>query len=131
MHDDVAVPMFLLHPPTQYCILTSVSSPNGNCKCSWLIAAVLRAGRGDPQPEVDDDGSQQQQGQDGRPNTIVEPGLAPDADRFRSPVVRPQRIQEREDGDASEQEGGYLGGFVAEVEHAHGEGADDDGEVEP
>lgn len=46
-------------------------------------------------------------------------------------MVGPQRVEQGEDGHACEEEGGDLGGAVAEVEHAHGQGADDDGEVQP
>lgn len=85
----------------------------------------------DPQHEVHNHGGQQQHRQRRGAESIVEPSLPSDSDRLGSPVVRPKRIQKRADSNAREAEGGDLGGTVTEVEHAHGEGAHDNGEVEP
>lgn len=85
----------------------------------------------DPQHKVDDHRGQQQHRQRRGPEPVVEARLAPDSDRSRTPVVRPQRVQERAHSNAREAEGGDLGGAVAKVEHAHGEGTDDNGEVQP
>lgn len=46
-------------------------------------------------------------------------------------MIRHERIHHRQHGDACEEEGGDEGDAVAEIEHADGEGAKDDGEVEP
>ena len=85
----------------------------------------------DPQDEVDHHGDQQQDGQRRGPEPVVEAGLATHPDRLRSPMIGPKCIYERGDRDAGEAEGGDLGGLVAKVEHADGEGADNDGEVQP
>lgn len=86
---------------------------------------------GDPQHEVDDDGQQQNDGQDRGAEAVVEPGLPPHPYRPRPPVVREQGVHHGEHGDAGEEEGRDEGDAVAKVEHADGEGAEDDGEVEP
>lgn len=85
----------------------------------------------DPQHEVDDDGQQEDDGEHGGPETVIKPCLPPHSYRLRSPVVRHQRIDHGQHGHAGEEEGRDEGGPVAEVEHADGEGAEDDGEVEP
>lgn len=85
----------------------------------------------DPQHEVDHDRDQQQNGQCRGPEPVVEAGLPTHPDRLRSPVIGSKCVYQRGDRDASEAEGGDLGGLVAEVEHADGEGADNDGEVKP
>lgn len=46
-------------------------------------------------------------------------------------MEREQRVQHGEHGDCSEDGGGDLANAVAEVEEAHGEATEDDGEVEP
>lgn len=95
------------------------------------MASLLGLGVGNAQAKVDHHRDQQQQRQHRRPDAVVEPGLAALANRFRAPVVCPQRVEQGEHGHGGEEEGGDLGGLVAEVEHAHGQGADDDGEVQP
>lgn len=85
----------------------------------------------DPQHKVYHDCSQQQHGQRGWAKPIVKASLSPDPDRTRTPMIRSECIYERANGDAGETEGGDLGGTVSKVKHAHGEGANDDGEVEP
>lgn len=84
-----------------------------------------------PQNKVDDNGQQEHNSQYCRAEPVVEAGLAAQPDRLGSPVVRHQRVEQGEDGDAGEEEGRDEGGSVTEVEHTQGESSEDDGEVEP
>lgn len=96
-----------------------------------LLVTTVLAGLHDPQHKVHNHRGQQQYRQCRRPEPVVEASLSPYSDRFRTPVICPQRIQKCAHSNAREAEGGDLGGAVAKVEHAHGEGTDDDGEVQP
>lgn len=46
-------------------------------------------------------------------------------------MVGCQGVYHRQHGDSGEEEGRDEGGPVAKIEHANGQGAEDDGEVEP
>lgn len=46
-------------------------------------------------------------------------------------MVRHQRIQHGQHGHAGEEEGRNEGHAITKVEHSNGQGAQDDGEVEP
>lgn len=121
---QVSAPFFFLIPcPTTHPI-RPISRP------LHLVILLFRRVR-DPEDEVDDHGQEQDDGQEGRPEAVVEAGLAADAYRLRAPVVREQGVQHGGHGDDGEQEGRDEGRPVAEVQHAHGEGAEDYGEVQP
>ncbi|RFU29679.1 hypothetical protein B7463_g6672, partial [Scytalidium lignicola] len=76
-------------------------------------------------------GQQQDDSQKCRPKPVIKPSLSPQSDGFRSPMVREERIDHGDHGNEGEEEGGDEGWTVTEVQHANGEGAEDDGEVEP
>ncbi len=84
-----------------------------------------------PQNKIDDDGEQQYDGQEGWAEAVVKAGLASDPNRLGAPVVCRQGVYHGHHGDAREEESRDEGGPVAKVEHADGEGAEDDGEVHP
>ena len=85
----------------------------------------------DPQHKVHHHRQQQHDGQERRAEPVVEAGLAPDPYALGPPVVRHEGVYHGRHGDAREEEGGDEGGPVAKVQHADGERAEDDGEVEP
>jgi hypothetical protein len=85
----------------------------------------------DPQNEVDHHSDQQQDGQSRRSEPVVKAGLAAHPDRLRSPMIGPKCIYEGGNRDAGEAKRRDLGSLVAKVEHADGEGTDNDGEVQP
>lgn len=85
----------------------------------------------DAKDKVDNDGQQQDNGQDRGAEAVVKAGLATHAYRLGAPVVGRERVNHGEHGDAGEEKGGDEGDTVAKVEHANGQGANDDGEVEP
>lgn len=85
----------------------------------------------DAEDEVHHHSQEQDDGQEGWAEAVVEAGLAADPDRLRTPVVREQGVQHRGHGHHGEQEGRDEGGPVTEVQHADGQGAEDDREVEP
>lgn len=84
-----------------------------------------------PEDKVDNDGQQQDDGQEGRTKAVVEAGLSTHSDGFRTPVIGDQSIYHRKHRNAREKKGADERGAVTEVEHADGEGTEDDGEVEP
>lgn len=86
---------------------------------------------GDSEDKVDNDGQEQDNGQNSRTETVVEAGLSPHSYRLSSPVVCHQGVQHGQHGDAGEEERRNEGDAVTEVEHTNGQGAKDDGEVEP
>lgn len=98
---------------------------------SYILVLSLLGGVRYAEDKVDNDGQQQDDGQKGGTEAVVKAGLAANADGFRAPVVRGQGVDHGEHGDAGEEEGADKGRAVAKVEHADGEGAKDDGEVEP
>ena len=93
---------------------------------------MVLAGRvRDPEDKVDDDGEEQDDGEEGGTEAVIEAGLTAHPYRLGPPVVRYEGVDHGGHGDAGEEEGRDEGGPVAKVEHADGEGAEDDGEVEP
>ena len=85
----------------------------------------------DSQHEVHNHCEKQDDCQEGRSETVVEPSLAPHADGPCSPMICYQRVYHCQHSDTGEEEGGDEGHAVAKVEHAYGEGAEDNGEIEP
>lgn len=96
-----------------------------------MAALLLLGGVHDAQYKVDDDGEEQDNGQHRGAEAVVEAGLAADAYRLGAPVVGDEGVDHGEHGDAGEEKGRDEGDAVAKVEHANGQGANDDGEVEP
>jgi hypothetical protein len=86
---------------------------------------------GDSQDEVDDDGQQQNDSQHTRAKLVVEAGLAAHTDAPGSPMVGEQGVDHGGHGHDGEEEGGDEGRTVTKVQHADGQRAEDDGEVEP
>ena len=84
-----------------------------------------------PQHEIDNDGRQQEEGQDGRAKAIIEALLAPHPDAASPPMELVERVEHGAHGDDGEDGGADLADLVAEVEKADGQAAEDDGEVEP
>lgn len=84
-----------------------------------------------PQDKVDNDGQQEDNGQESWTESVVKSGLPPHSYRLGSPVVCDQGVDHGQHGHAGEEKGGDEGHSVAKVEHANGQGAKDDGEVEP
>lgn len=81
--------------------------------------------------KVDNDGQQEDDGEDRRAESVVKASLATHANRLGAPVVGDEGVDHGEHGHAGEEEGGDEGDAVTKVEHANGEGTNDDGEVEP
>src|ERR1041384_2718476 len=74
--------------------------------CMRLLAVVLLLGGVCyPQDEVDDDSQQQNDGQEGRAEAVVKPGLAADADRFGTPVICYEGVNHGQHGNAGKEEG--------------------------
>lgn len=86
---------------------------------------------GDPQHEVHHHGKQQHNSQQRRTESVVKASLSPHPYALRTPVIRHQGIYHGQHGHAGEEKRRDKGRSVAEVEHADGQGAEDDGEVEP
>lgn len=84
-----------------------------------------------PQDKVDNDGQQEDDGQESRTKSVVEPSLPPHSYRLCSPVVRYQSINHGQHGHAREEEGGDERHSVTKVEHADCQSAEDNGKVEP
>lgn len=91
---------------------------------------VLRRVR-DPQDKVDRHGKQQDDSQEGRTEPVIEARLSSHSYRLCPPMVCYESVYHGCHGDAREQERRDEGGPVAEVEHADGQRAQDDGEIEP
>lgn len=85
----------------------------------------------DPQDKVDHDREEQDDGQKGGAEAVVEARLAAHAYRLGAPVVRYEGVDHGGHGDAREEERRDEGGAVAKVEHADRQGAEHDREVEP
>lgn len=122
------MPVQSVHPPQP--IHSGFCSHLASLRLVMAVLLLLRLLH-DSQHEVDHHGKQQNDGQEGRAEAVVEARLASYANRFRSPVVRYQGVDHGEHGNAGKEEGGDEGDAVTEVEHANGKGAKDDGEVEP
>lgn len=86
---------------------------------------------GNAQNEVDNDGSQEGNGQNGGTKAVVKTTLASHADALCSPVVGGEGVEHSSHGDKSEETSRDLTDPVAEVEETDGETAEDDGEVQP
>ena len=84
-----------------------------------------------PQNKVDNDRSQQGDGQHGWSISIVEPALSSDPDALCSPVKRRQSVYHRCHGNECEEAGGNAAHGITEIEEANGETAKYDGKVEP
>lgn len=84
-----------------------------------------------PQNEVDNNGQQEDDGQKGRAKSVVEARLPSHSYRLCSPVICDQGVNHRQHGHAGEEKGRDERHSVAKVKHADGQGAEDDGEVEP
>lgn len=84
-----------------------------------------------PQDKVDNDGQQKNNRQESWAKPVIESSLPPHSYRLGSPVVCDEGVDHCQHGHAGEEKGGDEGHSVAEVEHANGQGAEDDGEVEP
>lgn len=93
----------------------------------FLLLGVVQ----DAQNKVDHDSQQENNGQDGRAETIVETSLSPHSYGLCSPVICDQRVDHGQHGDSSEQERRDEGDTVTKVEHANGQGANNDSKVEP
>lgn len=91
------------------------------------------AGRGvdDAQDKVDNSGQHEDNGQERGTEAVVETGLAAPPYRLGTPVVGEECIQHGHESDAREQESRDERRAVTKVEHADGEGAEDDGKVHP
>jgi len=96
-----------------------------------VLPLFLLRGVCDAEDEVDDDGQQQDNGEEGRAEEVVEAGLAAQADGAGAPMVCEQGVDHGGHGNDGEEEGGDEGRAVAKVQHADGERAQDDGEVQP
>ena len=96
-----------------------------------VLPAALGAGVGDAEDEVDDDGEEEDDGEDGGAEAVVEAGLAADAYGLGAPVVREERVDHGEHGDAGEEEGRDEGGPVPEVQHPDRQRPQDHREVQP
>jgi len=94
---------------------------------STLLSSRIR----NPQHEINHHRKQQNNRQHRRAKAIVEAGLAAEANALRAPVIGEEGVEHCGHSDDSEQEGADEGGAVAEVQHADGERAENDGEVEP
>jgi hypothetical protein len=95
-----------------------------------MLLLLLRRIR-DPEHEVDNNRQEKDDREESRSKSIIEPGLAPQSNRFRTPMICEQCIHHRSHCDNCEEEGRDEGRPIAEVQHANCEGAEDDGEVEP
>lgn len=98
---------------------------------SLVLLSTLAIRVNDPQNKVDHDCEQKHNGQHGRTEAVIETSLAPLPYALGTPMVGRQGVNHGEHGHAGEEEGRDEGGPVAEVEHANGQRAEDDGEVEP
>jgi len=96
---------------------------------SMLLLLIIRIRN--PQHKIDDDGQQQDDSEHRRTKAIVEAGLASEPDTFGTPMVRKERIYHGSHRHDGEEEGGDEGGPIAEIQHADGERAEDNGEIEP
>ncbi len=98
---------------------------------SLMLAMLFLVRVHDAEDKVDNDSQQKDNGQDRGAEAVIKASLAPHAYRLGTPVVGDEGVDHGEHGDAGEEKGGDEGDPVAKVEHANGQGADDDGEVEP
>lgn len=106
--------------------------PSSSHPLSLTKIHLLRRIPRKPQNEIHHHSAQQRDRQHRRPKSIVETALSAHADALRAPVERHERVAHCGDGDEGEEDGGdSRGRGVAEVEQAHGEAAEDYGEVEP
>lgn len=96
-----------------------------------LVLTVLIASHGQPQDKVDNDGSEQGNGEDGGTQPVVEATLAPQPYAPGAPVEGEEGVNHGHHGDHGEEAGRDLSDLVAKVKEADCETAEDDGEVEP
>ena len=87
--------------------------------CSGPASSTLFPTR-DPQDEIDDDGDQQQDGQDGGTKAIVEASLTPLPNALGSPMIGDERVDHRGHGDEGEETGADAADAVAKVEKTDG-----------
>lgn len=83
------------------------------------------------QDEVDNDSSQQGNGQNSRAKSVVESALTATANTLRSPVKCDDCVDHGGHGDEGEETGRNATDAVTEVQQADGQTAQDDGEVQP
>ena len=96
------------------------------------MAVVLLLGLiNNPQHKVDNNGQEEYDGQESRAEAVIETSLASHSNGFGPPMVCGEGIYHGEHGDSGEEKGGDEGDAVTKVEHANGEGTEDDGEVQP
>lgn len=84
-----------------------------------------------PQHKVNHHRKKQNDSQEGRTKPVIETSLAPHPYRLRPPMVRYEGVYHGGHSDAGEQKGRDKCRAVTEIQHADGQGAEDDGEVEP
>lgn len=96
-----------------------------------MLLSALPSRVDDPEDKVDYHRQQKHDGQHGRPEAVVEAGLTSLPYTLGSPMIRRQGIYHGNHGDTGKQEGGDEGGPVTKIQHADGQGAEDNGEVEP
>jgi len=85
----------------------------------------------EPKDEVDNDGSEQEEGQDGGTEAVIEALLPTHPNAPCSPMELIQCVYHGAHGNNSEYASADLAHFVAEVEQPDCQAAQDDGEVEP
>lgn len=95
------------------------------------MLAVLIPSHGQPQDKVDNDSSEQSDGEDGGTQPVIEAALAPHPYAPRAPVEGKEGVNHGHHGNKGEEGGGYFSNLVAKVKEADCEAAEDDGEVEP
>lgn len=85
--------------------------------------------RAKPQHKVHHHRRQKRNRQNRGTKSIIETSLPSHPNRLCSPVECDERVEHGGDGDEGEHDGSDAAGAVTEVEEAHGEAAEDDGEV--
>jgi hypothetical protein len=105
--------------------------PQRNCPVDPHSLLFARPGNREPEDEVDNDGPQQRERQEGGAVSVVEAGLPAPTDARSAPVEGEEGVEHGAHGDEREDARADLPDAVAKVEQPDGEPAQDDGEVEP
>jgi hypothetical protein len=95
-----------------------------------LLAMILTSDR-QPEHKVDNNRREQRNGQNSRAKSVIKAALSPHPYAPRAPVEGKERVYHGHHGNEGKEAGGDFANFVAKVEQADCETAEDDGEVEP